>query len=281
MIKSSFIILFLSFFLSSSGQAYLYNQFSEKQKDALAVHIKNIKEYSYRNTSAKRGKIIRIENYDSAGNIQYKWEHTYRKNYREEKYTYDSIGRIIQIKRKGNWEKDWYVRQITYYPNSNQEKFVVRGGNKPDTVFYTYLENGKINYSYKGKYEFGMLIKYDTTFYTYVKGELTIASPIKNDTSFSPIWDENGCIIGYKGEEYTQKCDSACRILSFKDKFESGEYKYAGDKVVEEKFWSGTELREWNKYEYNENGFVKQEFCLNKKGKVKDVRKTVYEYYSR
>jgi hypothetical protein len=281
--KFYFICILICFTRILSGQAYLYNEFSDKQQKAHRAHIKTIKEYSYKRTSASRGKILQKEEYDSTGNITYKWERTYRKNYEETKYFYDNEGRIIKIIGKDNREDYWSIAIISYYPNSNNILSIVNchGLATCDTIRYVYRSDGKVNYSYKSKFEFGKLTKYDTTYYNYSTSGLKI-SPVKNDTSdYIAIRDQNGCIIGYQNMKYTQKCDSACRVLSYKDEFEWGEFRYKGDNRIEEKFWDGSgKFSEWNKYEYDKNGFVKQQLCLNKKGKIKEVRKTIYEYYS-
>jgi hypothetical protein len=298
----------------SFGQ-FTLNGFDEfgKSKNVAAKlnHLKTVKAYSFSNKFSKKGKLILQENYDTLGNITSRVDHHYYryKDFEETTYAYDTVGRIQNIVSKVSFSGGYVHYYGLSYGTNNRINYTISDFGMPDklifdTLHYSYFEDGRINYKWKRKYEFGVLSGVDTSYYNYNNyGNALISRNKQADTHDFAIRDQNGCMIGYKDtseEKYTQRCDSLCRVLSYKDEILSagkwitiglGEFQYSGENLVEEKHYLNSrkildcgkariKFDNWIKYEYDQRGFLIRETEFTKSGKVKTIQKYVYESYS-
>ncbi len=290
------------------SQNYLYSQFVSKQKEASAARLKVVKGYSYKNALLRRPKLILEEHYDSSGNILKQTEHKYYryKHFYEETYQYDSLGRILNITSKSTYRDHVYSTTLIY-GTGNNVKYLITGKEIPpnlttDTIFYLYFPDGRVRLSYRGQYQFGVLIKYDTTYHNYRIEGATRISPNKNDTTINKVSrNEYDCILSNQvstNYKYTEVRDSACRIISHKEEelvegiwltYSSCEFRYDGNNLIETKCYdykrklkgsNVMHLNFWDQFDYNEYGYITTHTRLNKRGKIIEIRKYFYETYS-
>ncbi len=295
-----------------------YLDFVNQIKSAKQYHFKSKSVFSYKNGKLKNEKLFSKTTFDSTGNITYKMEHYYRgKNYKEFSFFYDKnhflnktiekssvTGEYVKLTETGNNDKGQIIYIMTKFkkPEDNSSY---------DTAFYFYNTNGFLNYEIY-HYLFRP-DRNDTLYYHYdKKGGIKNTSTTANDTLDDRILDSHGCRTGSITDtiidpdkiwqdyfKITYVCDSLCNVLKVT---ESTTIKGRWVVIRETKnMYAGTDLKEQRscgcnkslldkckghltfsfdtKYEYDKNGFISKETELNKRGKIIEIKKYVYETY--
>lgn len=261
---------------------------------------------SFNNEKSKNGKIKSIEEYDSNGKIVNRKEYySSASGYWTSVFGYDSLNFLINVYTTYSNPKDYYTTMNIGIGSNGKAKYIVEGNQKHlvlgDTLHYCYNGDGAIRYKYFSG-------RGDTIYYHYEdNGRLRKFSRKSYDTEENRLFDKNGCITGYTdfldsdgyGYETIYECDSLCNITSRIMKWhqdgigtitDKGEYKYENGRLVEAVEYQCPksdytkckgELRFWyhTKYEYYDNGLLKQEKSYNKAGKLIEVVKYIYDYY--
>ena len=315
--KKLLLLLFLLSMLTVHAQKYVfeddYIDYVSRSAQAAKYHYKSRSIYAYKKGRPSREALYAKDEYDRQGRI-IRSSIMYPRNPEEVKFYYDDKGRLIKVtdafkpyKYGGITLIGYNGRDTAAYMLSVYSDLDAQLAGPYDTVFYVYNANGSIHYRNE---KHPRSNRSDTTYYHYTTAGEVINTSRKPDDMHDPrILDGKGCYIGNKDDTLpadasqtrfrtSYVCDSLCNALQAKEEMSvNGKWqpfadtysRYENGRLAEETYYSYSgrlgglrkkaTFRSHETYEYDTHGILKTVTSYNKRNRITEVRKTVYETY--